>query len=173
MNVIPFVKRWFYLNLKLTVLHMKNRKRFPYMLIGLIPFASYCQNNKTVSSSNIYQQLPKRIVLSNQNNVCITDSQFTLVIIGLEQRELFHNQLQLSDDIINQKNLEITYLNDQIDNWKQESLVIDSMIEIEQELTRKEKRKNWWKDQKDRLIISGLSIIATIEGGFIIYTAVK
>ena len=112
-------------------------------------------------------------MLSNQNNVCITDSQFTLVIIGLEQRELFHNQLQLSDDIINQKNLEITYLNDQIDNWKQESLVIDSMIEIEQELTRKEKRKNWWKDQKDRLIISGLSIIATIEGGFIIYTAVK
>lgn len=112
-------------------------------------------------------------MLSNQNNVCITDSQFTLVIIGLEQRELFHNQLQLADNIIDQKNLEITYLNDQIDNWNKESMVIDSIMDIQQELTKKEKRRNWWKDQKDRLIISGLSIIAAIEGGFIIYTAVK
>ncbi len=112
-------------------------------------------------------------MLSNQNNVCITDSQFTLVIIGLEQRELFHNQLQLADNIIDQKNLEITYLNDQIDNWNKESMVIDSIMDIQHELTKKEKRRNWWKEQKDRLIISGLSIIAAIEGGLIIYNAVK
>ena len=148
---------------------MKNRKLFPYILIGLIPLSSYCQNNKIASSSNTYQQYPKRIVISDQNNVCLTDSQFTLVIIGLEQRELFHKQLQLADNIIDQRNLEITYLNDQIDNWNKESVVIDSIMDIQQELTKKEKRKNWWKLQSDKIIISGLAIIAAIEGGLIVY----
>lgn len=148
---------------------MKNRKLFPYILIGLIPLSSYCQNNKIASSLNTYQQYPKRIVISDQNNVCITDSQFTLVIIGLEQRELFYKQLQLADNIIDQRNLEITYLNDQIDNWNKESMVIDSIMDIQQELTKKEKRKNWWKLQSNKIIISGLAIIAAIEGALIIY----
>ena len=112
-------------------------------------------------------------MLSEENNVCVTDHQFNLVLIGMEQRTLFHNQLQLSEGIIDKKNLEITYLNQQIDIWKLESLIVDSIIDIQKEISKKEKRKQWWKDQKDKLIISGLSIIAAIEGGFIIYTAVK
>lgn len=92
-----------------------------------------------------------------------------MVIIGLEQRELFYKQLQLADNIIDQRNLEITYLNDQIDNWNKESMVIDSIMDIQQELTKKEKRKNWWKLQSNKIIISGLAIIAAIEGALIIY----
>lgn len=100
--------------------------------------------------------------------MCITDTQFNLVLIGFKQRELYYNQLILSDDIIDNQNTTITYLNKSILNLEQQQNKTDTIINLEKELTRKEKRKAWWKAQTDKLIIGGLSAIAAIEAALII-----
>lgn len=86
---------------------------------------------------------------------------------------MFYNQLMLSDSIINQKDVQITYLDAKLQSYQNEIEVIDSIIDIKEELTRKEKRRQWWSDKKDKLIIGVLSLIAAIEGAFILYGSVQ
>ncbi len=119
-------------------------------------------------SSSSSKTLPKQLIIDNQEYVCITDTQFNLVLIGFKQRELYYNQLILSDDIIDNQNTTITYLNKSILNLEQQQNKTDTIINLEKELTRKEKRKAWWKAQTDKLIIGGLSAIAAIEAALII-----
>jgi len=112
-------------------------------------------------------------MISDQSNVCVTDKQFELVLVGFEQRQLFYNQLILSDSIINQKNVQITYLDAKLQSYQNEIEVIDSIIDIKDDMTKKEKMRQWWSDKKDKLIIGGLSLIAAIEAAFIVYSSVQ
>lgn len=86
---------------------------------------------------------------------------------------MFYNQLMLSDSIINQKNVQITYLDAKLQSYQNEIEVIDSIIDIKDDMTRKEKRLKWWSDKKDKLIIGGLSLIAAIEAALIVYSSVQ
>ena len=152
---------------------MKNWRPLLYIVIMLMPFRSWGQSRKTRYSSSIWNEYPKRIIISDQSNVCITDKQSELVLVGFEQRQLFYNQLVLSDSIINQKNLQITYLDAKLQSYQNEIEVIDSIIDIKDDMTRKEKRRQWWSDKKDKLIIGGLSLLATIEAAFIVYSSLQ
>ena len=152
---------------------MKNWRPLLFIVIMLMPSRLWGQSRETHYSSSIWKEYPKRIMISDQSNVCITDKQFELVLVGFEQRQLFYNQLILSDSIINQKNLQITYLNAKLQSYQNEIEVIDSIIDIKDDMTRKEKRRQWWSDKKDKLIFGGLSLIAAIEAAFIVYTSVQ
>ena len=60
-----------------------------------------------------------------------------------------------------------------LQSYQNEIEVIDSIIEIKDDITRKEKRRIWWSDKKDKLIIGGLSLIAAIEAAFIVYISLQ
>tara|TARA_R110001599_G_scaffold129074_2_gene303175 strand:- start:17563 stop:17853 length:291 start_codon:yes stop_codon:yes gene_type:complete len=96
-----------------------------------------------------------------------------LVLIGFKQREVYYQQLVLADNIIDNQNTQINYLNQSVHNLEQQQIKTDTIITLEKVLSKKEKRKQWWQIQKDKLIISGLSIIVLIESAFIVYSATK
>lgn len=96
-----------------------------------------------------------------------------MVLIGFKQREVYYQQLVLADNIIDNQNTQINYLNQSVHNLEQQQIKTDTIITLEKVLSKKEKRKQWWQIQKDKLIISGLSIIVLIESAFIVYSATK
>ena len=96
-----------------------------------------------------------------------------MVLIGFKQREVYYQQLVLADNIIDNQNTQINYLNQSVHNLEQQQIKTDTIITLEKVLSKKEKRKQWWQIQKDKLIITGLSIIVLIESAFIVYSATK
>lgn len=94
-------------------------------------------------------------------------------MVGLEQRQLYYKQLQLAESIIDERNVAIRYLNEQIINLDNQVEAVDSIVTNERELSRKEKRKQWWAKAKNSFIVSGLAIVAAAEGAVILYQAIK
>ena len=152
---------------------MKNLIKLLFIGMSLSPLILCAQQTKTPSLLKSYSQLPKRIIIFGQDNVCVTDSQFDLVLIGFSQLNMVNSQLQLCDSIILQKNIQTRYLNAKITNLELQKIIAKEIIVVERELTKKEKRKLWWKNQKDKLVIGGLSIIAAAESVLLVYVITK
>ena len=115
-----------------------------------------CQSLPEIAcSQSTWNQYPQRIQLDSSLHVCITEKQYSVVLVGLEQRQLYYKQLQLAESIIDERNVAIRYLNEQIINLDNQVEAVDSIVTNERELSRKEKRKQWWAKAKNSFIVSG------------------